>query len=176
MMDDLKAFTAQFLKNRDSLFAFICMFTHRPDVAEDIFQEVWLKLAEAAEKDTQIGDVAAWSRGVAKNLILQHWRSQKTNRVVADSRVLESMDKAFELDQAASLRPARAAALKLCIDSLPEKSKTFLRLKFEKGLTAVEIAASMQESYEAIRKSLSRLRQSLEDCARKRLAAGGHRL
>ena len=176
MTGELKTLSGQFLKHRDSLFAFICMFTHRTDVAEDIFQEVWLKLADAAEKQTRIEDVAAWSRKVAKNLILHHWRAQKSNPIAADAEVLDLMDKAFERDALSSVRAERSAALKRCVDALPDRSKNFLRLKFDEGLSTAAMAERLKESCEAVRKQLWRLRQSLEECARRRLATEDVRL
>jgi DNA-directed RNA polymerase specialized sigma24 family protein len=81
----MKELTAQFLAKRHQLMSFIQGLLRDSATAEDVFQEVWLKLAASMEKGTEIQDQARWCRKVAKNLILQHWREQRTGRLVVDS-------------------------------------------------------------------------------------------
>ncbi len=64
--------TAQFLADRHRLMAFIHGLLRDPQTAEDVFQEVWLKLSAELEKGTLIENPPAWCRTVARNLILMH--------------------------------------------------------------------------------------------------------
>ena len=165
--------TTQFLADRHRLMAFIHGLLRDPQTAEDVFQEVWLKLSTELEKGTEIQNPPAWCRTVARNLILMHWRSRKSARVVVDSTLIEFLDfveQAFaeneELDETG---PARQRALAECLRPLPEKSRRLLALKYEQALPLKEIAGAVGQSVEAVIKALVRLRQALAACVEKKL-------
>jgi DNA-directed RNA polymerase specialized sigma24 family protein len=100
MTDRLKQVTSLFLVERNSLLAFIFGLVRDEAATEDIFQEVWLKPAEAAERETDVEHVGSWCRGVAKNLILHHWRSHQRSRTVVDTRIADAAERAYSADPA----------------------------------------------------------------------------
>jgi hypothetical protein len=115
----LKEVTTEFLQHRHALMGFITGLLRDSDVAEDIFQEVWVRLASAVEKGIVIEDQARWCRGTARNLVLHHWRDQRNEKVIANSSLLEKIELAFEEDdRAASNWSERAEALRHCVQSL----------------------------------------------------------
>jgi RNA polymerase sigma-70 factor (ECF subfamily) len=149
---------------------FICGLVRDPHLAEDIFQEVWIRLGNAVENGVEIADQAKWCRGVARNLILHHWRDQRRCKVLPDSRLLDQIELAFEeCDSEAELWVVRGAALRHCVQSLPEKSRRILALRYEEGLPVETIAKFVRQSVDAVMKSLSRLRQRLAACVERRL-------
>jgi len=169
MSEQIKQITAEFLAHRHQLMSFIYGLVRDHQIAEDLFQEVWLKLAGALEKSLVIEDQAKWCRKTAKNLILQHWRDQRNAKVVADSALLEFMDfaeLAFEETQKAS---ERRGALQECLKALPEKSRQLLVLKYEQELSIAGIAEQARQSTAAVIKALLRLRQALAVCVEKKL-------
>ena len=145
--------------------------------AEDIFQETWLQVVDALEQNVEIRDVRKWSRGVARNLVLKHWRRQRSTRgglVVANSKLLEMVDVAFdEQDDEREFWEARRHALRDCVSQLPEKSRRLLSLKYDRGLKAAEVGEKLNKTAEAVLVALSRLRQALGKCAEERLEAMG---
>jgi RNA polymerase sigma factor (sigma-70 family) len=170
MTSRLKELSSQFLVNRFHLMAFIYAQVRDAEAAEDIFQEVWLKLAEACERGQEIEDSSRWCRGVAKNLILHHWRDQRGARVIADSELLELADLALTEHQAGSDDWLdREQALIECIRSLPAHSKELLRLKYKQSLSAATIGERLRRSAAAVLMALSRVRQALAQCVEKRL-------
>src|SRR5262245_14241093 len=90
MSTEIRDLTTAFLAERHGLMAFIYGMVREQHAAEDIFQEVWLRLAQAAEQNVDIEDQPAWCRGVARNLILHHWRSN--SRMVVDSELVELLE------------------------------------------------------------------------------------
>lgn len=173
MSETLKQVTTEFLASRPQLMAFIYGLVRHPQTAEDIYQEVWLKLAGALENGTVIENQAKWCRTVAKNLILQHWRDQRDAKVVADSTLLEFVDYvelAFAEDDSPDDRWAdRQHALNQCVAALPEKSKQLLLLKYHQSFSIGEIASHLRQSAAAVIKALVRLRQALAICVEKKL-------
>jgi RNA polymerase sigma-70 factor, ECF subfamily len=174
MADGLKDLTARFLAERHLLMAFIYGLLRNAAAAEDVFQEVWLKLAEASERGTPVQDLGKWCRGTARNLILHHWREQRSRTVVADSRIAELAAQAFD-EHAASGRygPSRRQALVECVASLPANSRELIRLKYESGLSVEAVAERVRRPYAGIMMALSRLRKALGICVQKRLRLAG---
>ncbi|MGL4550682.1 MAG: sigma-70 family RNA polymerase sigma factor [Gemmataceae bacterium] len=168
MSQTIKDLTRRFLQQRQPLLAFLHGLVRNADVAEELLQEVWLRLAEAAEKGTEILDVGKWCRGVARNLVLHHFRGRRT-AVVADSRLVELADLAFEEAQETPAQ-ARQQWLLDCVGSLPEHSRALVRMKYGDGLRAAAIAERQGRSEEAVLKALSRVRQALEQCVEARRA------
>nr|MBA3710260.1 sigma-70 family RNA polymerase sigma factor [Planctomycetota bacterium] len=71
--DHFRAASAEFLAHRHDLQAFLLSMTRDRPLAEDILQDVWVKLAQAVNEGTRVDNVPAWCRTVAKHAILRHW-------------------------------------------------------------------------------------------------------
>lgn len=171
-MERLKALTTQFLAARPSLMAYIASMVRDPAAAEDLYQEVWLQLADAVERDVPIDDPPRWFRGVARNRILMHWRKQRRseNSVRADSRLLEAADRAFARhDATPDWWTDRRGALRECVSKLPGRSKRLVRLSYEESRTLDEIARAAGATYGSIATALTRIRQALLECMRRKL-------
>lgn len=171
----LQQAAAAFIRDRMRLGAFVGGLLRDAHAAEDVIQEVWLQLAAEVEKGTVIGNQPAWCRAVAKNLVLKHWRRQRNAKVVADSEVLEvflaRVDEAFaETDESTDLWERRQQALDDCVASLPEKSRRLLSLRYEGRVPVEEIARRVGQSFDAVTKSLYRIRQALSDCVERKLS------
>ena len=167
---------AEFIHDRHRLGAFVGGLLRDAHAAEDMIQEVWVRLAAEVEKGTAIENQPAWCRGVARNLILKHWRTQKTAKVVADSEVMEAflaqVETAFsEADENADDEwQRRQQALDDCVAALPEKSRHILSLRYEARKSVEEVARTTGQSFDAVTKSLYRLRQALTDCVERKLS------
>lgn len=170
---ELKHQIGEFLANRHQLISFITGLLRDPQEAEDIFQEVWLKLASSMEKGTRIENQGKWCRKVAKNFILQHWRSQRNAKVIADSTLvefLEFVDQAYDENESVhDIRVDRQRALMECIQALREKSKRLIVLKYHQSLSLKQIATELEQTPDAVIKALVRLRQALAICVQKKL-------
>lgn len=168
----LAVLSTQFLAERFNLTAFIYGLVRDANVAEDIFQEVWIKLSDAIRKGTEIEDPLKWSRGVARNLVLRHWRDQRTRKVVADSELVALVERAFEeQDGNRNVWEDKRRALMTCLEKLPGKSRDFLRLKYEKEFPVAKIAKDFSKTTDSVMKALSRVRRSLGECVEKTLRA-----
>lgn len=169
-----KSTLSEFLSDRYRLMAFIRAMVRDNHVAEDIFQEVWLRLDDTLRREIEIVNTASFCRGVAKNLILHHWRDQKRNQTGADPELLNLVQVAFEeQDAAQEYWRAREHALRDCIQKLPEHSIEVLSLKYNGGLPIAKVAARLNKTITAVTKLLSRLRQKLRDCVAETLETEG---
>jgi RNA polymerase sigma-70 factor (ECF subfamily) len=171
----LQLAAAAFIRDRHRLGAFVGGLLRDAHAAEDVIQEVWLRLAAEVEKGNVLDNQSAWCRGVAKNLVLKHWRKQRNAKVVADSAVLEvflaRIDEAFaETDESADLWERRQQALDECVAALPEKSRRLLSLRYEGRESVENVAGRVGQSFDAVTKALYRLRQALSDCVERKLS------
>lgn len=169
MTTELERVTLEFLRNRHELMAFIRGLVPDAALAEDIFQEVWLRLEKATQEGQDIAEVRNWCRGVARRLILHHWRQQRRSKLVADEELLDLADQAFRESPMEELTGEREEALQRCLEELPEHARQILRLKYQDGKTAAEIGQQLGRTAAAILMALSRIRRSLADCVHRRL-------
>jgi RNA polymerase sigma-70 factor (ECF subfamily) len=167
---------AEFIHDRHRLGAFVGGLLRDAHAAEDVIQEVWVRLAAEVEKGTAIENQPAWCRGVARNLILKHWRNQRTAKVVANSEVMEAflaqVELAFaesDLDEADEWQ-RRQRALDDCVSALPEKSRHMLSLRYEGRQSIQQIAQATGQTFDGVTKALYRLRQTLADCVERKLS------
>jgi len=176
-MERQQELMAEFVAGRHSLFAFIQGFVRNPHDSEDIFQEVWVRFSRALAQGVEIREQAKWCRGTARNLILHYWRERRKAAVPADEELLALADLAFA-EQSANQDywRARQEALTECIRELPERAQNLLRLKYEHGLPATEVAGQLRQTSAAVLMALSRLRRALRDCAEKKLRLQGLQL
>jgi len=165
---------AEFIRDRRPLEGFVYGLLRDAAAAEDLLQEVWVRLAAEVEKGTHLENQAAWCRGVARNLALRHWEKQRTTKVVADSALLESFlsraEEAFTEGEAApEAWAARQEALNECVAALPERSRRLLDLKYTVRAPLEDIATALGQSLAAVKKALFRLRGGLLECVERRL-------
>ncbi len=173
-MDRQQELMAEFVAGRHSLFAFIQGFVRNPHDSEDIFQEVWVRFSRALAEGVEIQDQAKWCRGAARNLMLHYWRDRRKEALPADEQLLDLADLAFA-EQAANQDywRARQEALAECIQELPQRGQNLLRLKYEQGLPAGEVAGRLRQTTAAVLMALSRLRRALRECAQRKLRLQG---
>lgn len=166
---------AEFIQDRHRLGAFIHGLVRDAHTAEDVLQEVWVRLAGEVEKGTRLDNQAAWCRGVARNLIRRQWERQQSAKVLVDSAVLEMFLDRVELafaegDEESSAWAERQQALDQCVAALPERSRRMLMLRYEARASMEEVARAMGQSFEAVTKTLYRVRRALLDCVERKLS------
>ncbi|MEK7412400.1 MAG: sigma-70 family RNA polymerase sigma factor [Planctomycetota bacterium] len=172
MDERMKAYSAEFLASRHGLMAFILGTIRNPVAAEDVFQDVWLRLVEAGGEGQAIDSVPAWCRGVARNLILHHWREHRRPTVCADDGVLDLMDAAMRRHvDGNDIWETRLHALSGCMERLSADARQLLQLKYEQGLPCEEIAQRMHRTSAGVMMALSRVRQALAECIGRRIAS-----
>jgi RNA polymerase sigma-70 factor (ECF subfamily) len=63
-------------RHRQRLFSYLLRLTRNRELAEDLMQETWLRLATHADRLRPGTCFAAWLFTVARNLFLSHQRSR----------------------------------------------------------------------------------------------------
>ena len=160
---DPAAFDAAYARWRAPLYGFLARLSGRREVAEDLLQETWLRLAQHAPRlapDTELG---AWLFTVARNLHRSHRRWN-----VVDTALHEALSRfAARLHEPRSPFDFAAASqlerqLEQALASLPLRYREPLLLTAVQQLTPAQAAQVLGLKPEALRQRLSRARGMLE--------------
>ena len=131
--------------------------------AEDIAQEVKIRLWKQFDGYDPTKDFGAWARTIARYMVLAFRERQSRQNRLVSSRFVELV-----AEEAAAISEdldAEQQALKDCFEKLPEAKRELLYLRYYPGRQTVqEIAAKLGRTYEATRKAILRARMALADC------------
>jgi RNA polymerase sigma-70 factor (ECF subfamily) len=170
---DATAFDEAYARHNASLHGFLARLLGRRDLAEDLLQETWLRLATRAadlREDTRLG---AWLFTVARNLSLSflRWRVLDGERL-GTLRVSWFRDAGqpspFDLTAASQLE----ARLERALAALPVRYREVLLLCAVHGLAPQDAAAVLRIQPEALRQRLARARTMIEEQLEERLEEG----
>jgi RNA polymerase sigma-70 factor (ECF subfamily) len=131
------------------------------DPAEEVVQETWLTAVRRLRSfDPASGNFAAWLRGIAANLLRNHFR-----REIRRARRTQPLDgePTAALDEA---RHEQAERVALALSALPEHYESVLRAKYLDGRSVVAIAEAREESPKAVESLLTRARQAFREAYR----------
>ena len=144
---------------------------------DDLFQETmivaWRRLDEC-DLDRPFGP---WLRGIASRLVMAHYRTQKSAHLVLHEAVLSAVDRYFENINllAGDTWDDKLAALRECVDALPERQKSVINGRYFDGFPTQVVADRFGLTLEACKKRLQRGRKMLAECLKIKgvLSAGG---
>lgn len=155
-----KQFTQEVVPLRKQLLFYAQRLLKNPDDAEDIVQEVLLKLWYMREKLAGYESIPALAVEITKNLCLNWLKAHSHTWEDLDSVTVESElpSPYTELEQKDSV----AHVMKI-IDRLPDLQQTVLRMKHVDGYEIEQIAEITGSRPEAVRMNLSRARKKVKE-------------
>jgi RNA polymerase sigma-70 factor (ECF subfamily) len=128
------------------------------DSTDEVVQETWLTAVRRLRSfDSSAGTFAAWLRGIAANLLRNHFRRE--GRRARRTQPLDSEPAAVLDDE----RRDRAERVALALSALPEHYESVLRAKYLEGRSVASIAEARDESPKAIESLLTRARQAFRE-------------
>jgi len=145
-----------------------------PAAAEDLVQETLLAACRSADLATARDErgQAAWLRGIARNLFLEHCRRARSDPVKADSASVEAAEATWVGE---FLRQDDGfdyvEALRHCLGKLDDRNRRVLEMHYGEGKSRPELAAFCTMTEDGIKSLLRRLRAILAECVKRRLAS-----
>jgi len=143
-----------------------------PGFAVDIAQQVFLEFVEKGDKWDLTGDLRPLLATMTRNVARRHWREKCKAMSPEAIALVEQIQSLTEQEEVAWYSEEEKAALRQCMEKLPEKSRNILKLHYDVGVSSVEMAAQMQVKADAVRRALFRLRCQLRKCVEGSLAGG----
>ncbi len=158
------AFDVLLNRYQSKLYSYIYYIVRDEDVANDIFQDTFLKaiLRIQAGSYQSAGKFQAWLTRIAHNLVMDHFRDKEQENTVSNDEVdydLLGTARLFELNKedemliSQSLKDAKAV-----MEMLPEPQATVVKMRFYENLSFKEIADKLNIS---INTALGRMRYAV---------------
>ena len=146
------------------LLGFILRRVRDRDVAEDVLQEVMLRIHRHAGELEHSPAVGAWVHRIASNAIVDHYRHASVRRELAVGIDLHgAQERAAEPTAHADLRGELAACIGPLLDQLSLTHRQALVLTELEGLTQTDAAAQLGLSTSGMKSRVQRARHELRD-------------
>ncbi len=161
-----RAFDELLNRTQTGIFSYIIFIVHNQEIADDIFQETFLKAITKLQtgKYAPTGKFNAWMIRIAHNAIMDWYRRQKSAMVIDttddDLEIAQMSDKILmetsREDMMANMQVLQD--VRSLIDSLPEPQQEVVRMRYYQNYSFKEIAELTGVS---INTSLGRMRYAL---------------
>ena len=160
---DQKAFEVLLTRHKNKIYTSIYLFVKDHDLAQDIFQEVFIKIIDTLRKGkyNHEGKFLQWAMRISYNLCVDYFRRSKRRTKVSPSEtfdifdVLEVQDDNMETTMIKSQTHTKVREL---VDLLPPEQKEVVILRHYADMSFKEIAALTRVS---INTALGRMRYAL---------------
>jgi len=163
---DRASFKELFDKYQRYIFNICYRFTGNTDEAEDVTQNVFIKIFRSIRKFRGDSSLRSWIYRIAVNACLNHQRRKKLNYYISLDFLMS--DKSYEQPSDDRNNPdaqiERAEEEKIvqkAVQSLPSRQKTAIILQRYEELTYREIAEVMQTTVPAVESLVHRARENL---------------
>ena len=161
---DAGAFDTLYRRHRGALYRFVLRSLKQRPAAEELFQEVWIRVIEARSRYAPQARFTTWLYTIAHNLLVDHWRKKGLALVSLDTQDLavESANPARQAEGRESL-----ARFLQALESLPAAQREAFLLHEEAGLSVAQIAAATGSNEEAaksrLRYAMAKLKAALDE-------------
>lgn len=169
---DNEAFDTLLRRHQEKIFSYILRIIKNEDVANDIFQETFVKaiLTIKQGRYTENGKFPAWISRIAHNLIIDYYRQEKSENMqstdLEDLNVLNRKDLCEATIEDVIVADQIRNDVKYLIKLLPELQREVLTMRYYQNLSFKEIAELTGVS---INTALGRMRYAIINL--RRLAA-----
>ena len=164
-----------FLDGRSLIQAHIRSLVRDAALAEDVFQEVWVRFERVTRRGEIVVNVPAWCRATARLVALEGWRKERREQPTPDAELAALVEQAYtEQDERAGFWSDYGSALARCLDALPARSRDLIARRYHDNQPITDVAAQIGQSLGSVKTALCRLRLALADCVRKRLKLNLH--
>jgi RNA polymerase sigma-70 factor, ECF subfamily len=151
----------QWRELHDRLLGFIARRVRAPEDAEDILQEVMLRIHQHHRDLEQADRVAAWVYRIATNAIADHYR-KPARRELPSEHASEAPEQWMDTTTA-DLRSELAQCLAPLLESLPPIYRQALSLTEFEGVTQTQAAERLGISVSGMKTRVQRARGQLKD-------------
>ena len=165
---DVAAFETLVKRYRKPLINMIYRFLGEPMEAEDLAQEVFLKVWGMKDKYKPKGKVASLFYAIAKNLCMNRLREKKKAKISSfedlrgmESKIVSLSSQETRADKIVEQKDLQQF-IKTIIQSLPENQKLAIILREYQDLSYAEIAKIMNCSVKSVEAYLYRARETIK--------------
>ena len=171
---DNKSFEVLLSRHKDRIFAFIMSKVKNRDIAEDIFQDTFIKVINSLQKGkyNEEGKFLPWMMRISHNLVIDHFRKESKMRKIRPTLefdIFDVIDDGSKNQEEIMIQSQVHSDLKILIEQLPDDQKEVLKMRYFEDLSFKEISDLTDSS---INTALGRMRYALINL--RKLAAKQH--
>lgn len=160
-----RAFDELLSRNQDRIFTTIMYAVKDEDLANDLFQETFLKVITKLQNGqySDTGKFSWWLTRIAHNVVIDHFRAQKSSKIVEAPKdndlsnlrgeAIHNQSRESELNNEQVMED-----VKRLVEALPEAQRDVVNMRFFQELSFKEIA---EQTHVSINTSLGRMRYAL---------------
>lgn len=159
-----EAFNVLLNRYRDRLYTYIYYIVRNAELAEDIFQETFMKAIITIRQGryNENGKFSAWLRRIAHNLIIDSFRQEKFENMVScdepELNILNNIKLAEGTVENAIVNRQILEDVRHLMNSLPDEQREVVQMRFYQNLSFKEIA---EQTGVSINTSLGRMRYAI---------------
>ncbi|MDD1443065.1 RNA polymerase sigma factor [Dolichospermum sp. ST_sed3] len=157
------------VKNKLFRFAFRLLGS-RPE-AQDVVQEVFIKMWNGREQLVEIQNVEAWCMRITRNLSLDRLRQQKRRHTDSIEEGMHVMNDTLTPDQSAEIHESMKRIGDL-MTLLPDKQRQVMHLRDIEGYSYNEISEILEMDMSQVKVNLFRARNTVREKLQKINAYG----
>ncbi len=164
-----QAFEELVTRHQEMLAAYLYAIVRDRHLAEDLLQETFVSAYRYGRRLTEVRNVAAWLRTVARNYAISALRK----RNVALASAWQDEYDGILLDRMTDDSPNgqdHLAALATCRERLPERQRSMVEAFYDRKQSAQQVAAEMGVAPNTVFQTLWLARRNLRECIEQRLA------
>ena len=147
------AFETLYGRHRARLYRFVLRSVKERGLAEELFQDVWMRVIEARERYFPSAKFTTWLYSIAHNRIVDHWRKKGLSVVALDEEIASYDNPERQVAARQGLQRFAKA-----LEALPPAQREAFLLHEEAGMSVAEIAEATGAGQEAAK---SRLRYAI---------------
>ncbi|MEZ4988007.1 MAG: sigma-70 family RNA polymerase sigma factor [Saprospiraceae bacterium] len=154
-------FSKQIWPFKDQLFRFALRLVNDRDDAEDVVQEVMIKLWKQGQELLKVQNMEAWCMKLTRNQALDRLKSGYTKRKTTWPQDLALTEQGNEPDK--QLETADTLAyIRQLMEALPENHRSVIHLRDVEGMSYQEIADVLDMTMPQVKTNLFRARNTLK--------------
>ena len=165
---DAAAFEVLYRRHRGGLFRYVVRNVRERRLAEELFQEVWLRMIEARGRYAPQAKFTTWLYAIAHNRLIGHFRASGLRSVETMAEELPDPP-ARTGDQPELKAEMREQGERLiaALEAMPMAQREAFLLHEEAGLSVPEIAevtgTDMEAAKSRLRYAVAKLREALKE-------------
>jgi RNA polymerase sigma factor (sigma-70 family) len=166
---DAGAFEELYRRHKGGLFRFVLRSVRERALAEELYQEIWMRAIEARGRYEAQAKFTTWLYTIAHNRLVDHWRRRGLQLVALDAE-----DPAADPPAPKDYEPQQVVEAKQGLElfaralaALPPAQREAFLMRKEADMSVAEIARATGSNEEAaksrLRYAVSKLKQAMGD-------------
>jgi len=151
------------IRHKDKVFRFIISKVKDVDLANDIFQDVFIKVINKLREGryNEEGKFISWVMRISHNMVIDHFRKESRVKIIRPNdeyNIFNTIAEEVECAESDLIKNHVLNELKDLVAYLSEEQRQVIQMRYYGGMTFKEIA---EESGTSINTALGRMRYAL---------------